>query len=178
MKPLLNGFAFLSAIGFAASLVSHLSALIGFNGPLGDQTWFLHVGIFVVWIPTVISSHMLSRNVPSKDVWKAALRWCPTWMKYLTYFFFGYAIFNFVLFMIIAPSGHPSAGPMPPSVVRGFSGHWMAFYCAAFAILYSKAHARDEDRPKHCPNGHSVGPLAQFCETCGSPIGPMPTRPK
>jgi len=28
---------------------------------------------------------------------------------------------------------------MPPPVVRGFSGHWMAIYAAALAVLYSGA---------------------------------------
>ena len=36
------------------------------------------------------------------------------------------------------------AGLMPPAVVRGFSGHWMAIYAIALAVLYSgaKANAR------------------------------------
>jgi len=40
----------------------------------------------------------------------------------------------------------------PPAVVwRGFSGHWMAFYSAALAILYSAAHAKHNGW--RCPNG-------------------------
>ena len=177
MKPVLNLFASLAAIGLVVSLVSHVYALFGLPGPLGDFSWVLHIGIFVVWIPAVIASQSLSRNVPSKDFWKAALRGCPPWMKYLTYFFFGYAIFNFAIFFITAPS-HPPSGPMPPAVVRGFSGHWMAFYCAALSILYSKTRTQGQHRPTHCPNGHSISPLAKFCQACGSPVGPGSIGPK
>jgi hypothetical protein len=64
-------------------------------------------------------------------------------MRYMVYGFFGYAIINFLLFIAVAPSGGHGANP-PTVVWRGFSGHWMAFYSAAFAILYSAV--RPEER--------------------------------
>jgi hypothetical protein len=178
MKPVLKAFAFLAVVGFAVSVVSHLCALFGVAGPLGDQSWVLHVGIFVVWIPAVLAGQSMGRNVPSKDFWKAALRGCPAWMRYTTYFFFGYAIFNFLLFILTAPSGVETAGSVSPSMVRGLSGHWMAFYGAAFSILYSKARTNERDHPSRCPNGHPIGPFAKFCEACGSPVGPASQDPQ
>ena len=177
MKSVLNLFAPLAAIGLVVSLVSHIYSLFGLLGPLGDFSWIMHIGIIIVWIPAVIASQSLSRGVPSKDFWKAALQGCPPWMRYLTYFFFGYAIFNFALFFISAPS-HPPSGPMPPSVVRGFSGHWMAFYCAAFSILYSKNRLSGQHKPTHSPSGHPISPIAKSCDTCGSHVGPGPLSPK
>ena len=75
---------------------------------------------------------------------------------------------EFAIFIIAAPKG--GSGPMPPAVVRGFSGHWMAFYSAAAAVLYSATHAVDRDQGRRCGNGHAVGPLALFCEQCGQPV--------
>jgi hypothetical protein len=54
----------------------------------------------------------------------------------------GYALVNFAIFITTPIKG--GAGLMPPAVVRGFSGHWMAIYAIALAVLYSvaKANAR------------------------------------
>jgi CubicO group peptidase (beta-lactamase class C family) len=83
------------------------------------------------------------------------------------YGFFGYAIVNFLFFMTKAPSG--GGGANPPAVVwRGFSGHWMAFYSAALAILYSAA--RTADTALRCANGHLASPNAIYCTQCGQPV--------
>jgi hypothetical protein len=165
-KPLVWFFAILAAAGLALSILSHFAALLGLQGPLGDYSWVLHIGIFAVWIPAVLVAQRLTAEFARKDFWKAALRGSPPWMRYMVYGFFGYALLNFALFITHAPLKGGS-GSMPPSVVRGFSGHWMAFYAAALAILYSALHAKDRDASRRCLNGHLVGPLAQFCERCG-----------
>ena len=177
MKPILIFFAALSAVGLALSIVSHAAALLGIRGPLGDFTPVLHVGIFVVWIPTVLVANRFTRNASRKDFWKVALRGCPSWMKYMTYAFFGYALLNFLIFIMVLPKAG-GTGPMPPQVVRGFSGHWMAFYSAALAVLYSAVNLWDEDLERHCPNGHAVQPLAKFCDQCGQPITQIAPEPK
>ena len=160
-------FAALSAIGLVLSVVSHLSALAGRSGPLGGKSWFLHVGIFVVWLPAVIAANSLTKEVPQKDIWKVIFRSCPAWMKYMTCTFFGYAILNFVIFM--AKGSASGEGVMSPATVRGFSGHWMAFYSAALSILYATGSGKTEI-PLRCPNGHAVRPLAKYCDQCGMAI--------
>jgi len=169
MKAIFLFFASVSAAGLVLSAASHIAAVLGTQGPLGNFAFVLHIGIFVVWIPAVFAANRLVRNVPRKDFWKAALRGCPDWMKYMTYAFVGYAILNFAFFISSAPT-QGRGGPMSPEDVRGFSGHWMAFYSAALAILYSAAQVWDE-RERHCPNGHEVQPLAKFCDQCGQPVG-------
>jgi hypothetical protein len=166
MKTVLNSFAVIAAVGLLLSIASHLAALRGTQGPLGNFTPMLHIGIFVVWIPTVLVANRFTKNVPRKDLWKVMLRGCPDWMKYMTYAFFGYAIVNFLFFITVAPKGGGSFS-MSPQVVRGFSGHWMAFYCAALAVLYSAARLWDEEREHYCPNGHMVQTFAKFCDQCG-----------
>jgi hypothetical protein len=163
----------LSALGLGLSLFSHVCALAGIDGPLGDMTWGLHIGIFVVWLPAVLFSRTLGRNASQHDFWKVILRGCPPWMRYAFYGLFAYAFVNFAAFILMpnrATQG--SGGSTPPSVVRGFSGHWMLFYAAAFVVAYSYARVRSQRDPR-CPNGHQVSPLAKFCEQCGAAvIGP------
>jgi len=112
---------------------------------------------------------------PAAGFLESALRGCPRWMKYTLYGIFGYAVLNFIVMLAGTPSMN-GPGPMPPSIVRGFSDHWMAFYAAAIALLYSAANVKDRDSGRHCPLGHAVGPLAQFCERCGQPVHDSPYR--
>lgn len=142
LKPILSFFGGLAWVGLVLSILSHLAGLLGSKGPLGDYAWVLHIGIFVVWLPTVLVSSRMGADVKRKDLW--------------------------AIFLIAAPKG--GSGPMIPDVVRGFSGHWMAFYSAAAAVLYSATHANDQDQGRRCVNGHSVGPLARFCEQCGQVV--------
>jgi hypothetical protein len=90
-------------------------------------------------------------------------------MKYMTYGFFGYAILNFLLFIISAPTGRHDAGPPPPAVWRGFSGHWMAFYSAGLAVVTTAYKRGISNLERHCPNGHAISYDAKFCSTCGVP---------
>ena len=171
MEFILTPFMYLAGFGLVLSLFVHISALLGLPSPFGEIAWGLHFGIFVVWIPVVIVMNSLTKDFKNRDLWKAALRACPKWMKYLTYFFFGYAILNFILFAIIDIGGGRGGGVGTPSnVYRGFSGHWMAFYCAAMAILYSAIHMKEHDEARRCPNRYPVSPSAKFCEECGSKI--------
>lgn len=169
LKPLLTFFAALAWIGLALSVWSHLAALAGAQGPLGNFEFLLHIGIFVVWLPTVLVAARIGSEFKQKDLWKAVLRGCPPWMRYMAYGFFGYALINFVDFMATVPAKSGS-GPMPPMVVRGFSGHWVAFYSMAAAVLYSATHVADRHLGRRCVNGQQVGALAQYCQQCGVPV--------
>ena len=95
------------------------------------------------------------------------LQGSPDWMRYMVYGFFGYALLNFALFMTKAPTGGTGVNP-PAAVWRGFSGHWMAFYSAALAILYSAA--KGGENVRRCLNGHTVSESANFCTRCGQPV--------
>lgn len=166
-------FVLIAASGLILSVIVHVCSLFGIPNPLGESAWVLHMGIFVVWFPAVIVAQKITRDVPQKDWWKAALRGCPNWMKKMLYFFFGYAILNFIIFIVMDVTGGSlpaSEGDTPSSIFKGFSGHWMAFYSAALAILYSYTHVKDRDISRRCPNGHQVPPLVKFCPECGSQI--------
>lgn len=166
-KPVLWACVGLSAVGLVLSLWVHLGAAMGRRVAPEALFWILHMGIFVVWLPTVLVARKRVGNRSSKDYWKVVLRGSPDWMRYMVYGFFGYAFLNFALFMTKAPSGSGS-GATPPIVWRGFSGHWMLFYSAALATLYSAAKATEGVR--RCLNGHPVPATATFCSRCGQSV--------
>jgi hypothetical protein len=157
----------LSCLGLFASIYVHVGALMGHQDVPEAFFWILHVGIFVVFIPAILMATQLLGNTRRPDFWKLILKDSPEWMRYLVFGFFGYALVNFALFIFNSPSGGSGTNP-PPTVWRGFSGHWMAFYSASFAMLYSEANWNSKEF--RCINGHVVQPGANFCEQCGSPV--------
>jgi hypothetical protein len=88
----------------------------------------------------------------------------------MTYGFFGYALLNFALFMwtLMSQSGSRASETL---ALRGFSGHWMAFYSASLAIFHSASQTSVLAGPRRCGNGHDVSPLAKFCDKCGAVVG-------
>jgi hypothetical protein len=171
-RAILLPFITLAAMGFVLSVAAHVQALRRLPMPGGKAVWALHIGIFVVWLPTVVVAYRFTRGATRKDFWKIALIGCPKWMRQALYVIFGYAILNFIYFMATTVNRPPSRGDAPPEVVRGFSGHWMVFYGAAFATLYSAYVVGYSGIQRKCPNGHSVPITAKFCEECGAQLAP------
>jgi hypothetical protein len=136
-----------SAAGLVVSFCVHVAALRG-ERVVPEAFFFgLHLGALVIWVPAVIVSREMTKGLERKqDYWKVALKYAPDWMRYMVYGFGAYAMVNFILFMMSSPPSHMGGDP-PASVWRGFSGHWMVFYSAAMAILYSAAnYPRTADR--------------------------------
>ena len=145
MRFLLYVLVAAAAVGLLLSLAAHVSSFTNSAGPLGSYTWTLHAGALVLAIPAVLEARRLMRDAERREKWKALLRGCPPWTKYALYVFYFYALVNFGIFL--ATPDKNGDGMMPPAVVRGFSGHWMAFYATALAILYSAAKTRaDADK--------------------------------
>jgi hypothetical protein len=138
LRPFLWLFVGISCIGLALSMWVHVGAIFGQRVVPESFFWMLHVGIFIVWIPAVLIAQRLVGNTSRRDFWKVILKDSPVWLRYMVYGFGAYAIVNFLLFLANTPAHSYGANP-PAEVWRGFSGHWMAFYTAAFAILYSAA---------------------------------------
>ncbi len=170
-----------AACGLALSLAVHVLSFFGIAP--GGETLFtaLHIGIFPLWVPAVLIMRQMSGGgIRRNDFWKAALSGCPPWMRYMTYGFLAYAIINFVIFTFLVPS-HPlpkqSGAELPPQVLHGFSGHWMAFYSAGLAIVTTAYRRGLSNLQRRCPFGHDVGWGDRFCPTCGASIAPLPERP-
>jgi hypothetical protein len=171
MQAVLIPFMLLAALGFCLSVAAHVVSIVGVPLPGGHMVWLLHAGIFVVWLPTVLIASRVVRGERRKDVWKVTLSGCPGWMRLAAKVLIGYVILNFVYFMATSGgSGHHS-GDASPSVIRGFSGHWMLFYGVAFMTLYSVSRRPALLGQRVCGNGHMVALTDNFCPVCGESLG-------
>lgn len=155
--------------GFIFSLIAHLTTFLGINPQaVFPPIWLLHIGIFVVWIPTVFLLRKTFKKTGRGRFWKTAFSNAPRWMQALCLFFFIYAFFNFfITVFVLAQGGVPSIvngkkvlqshGEVIKELTdkdflryqaytfRAFSGHWMFFYIVSMTILYSHQRARGKD---------------------------------
>ena len=169
MAALIVPFMWLSALGFVLSAYAHVMSIWGIPLLWGESVWFLHGGIFVVWLPAVWVSQRVMRDTSQKDFWKIVLSGCPAWMKTAQQILIGYVVVNFLYFMFTSAS-HPASEDTDPSVIRGFSGHWLIFYGLAFSILYSVRQKPELMVGRQCPAGHPVPHGAQYCGSCGARV--------
>ncbi len=159
----------IAGIGFTLAVIVHLISLSGIY--IGDQfpfVWALHLGIFVVWFPTIL---MLRNNQKYSQkarkygdslrmIFNAIFKDMPKPVMFIALFCFVYASLNFFLFMNTGQGGNPSFIDgkyvlnnhgaiikeltqteyleLKANEIRGFSGHWMLFYCVAMGVLWPK----------------------------------------
>ena len=165
LTKLLYGLAVVAALGLVGSAAVHVAAWAGIGPPVVAGGLF--VGLFVVWLPTVLVAQTLTKDFKQREFWTAALRGAPPWVPSALKWLTGYAVLNFLVFMWQTTKGEPS----PAVEARMFSGHALVFYGAAAATLYSAAQLRNHgERPRTCLNGHAVSLSAKYCEQCGSPV--------
>ena len=127
-KPVLWACVGLSGVGLGLSLWVHLGAVMGRRVAPEAFFWILHMGIFVVWLPTVLVARKRVGNRRSKDYWRLVLQGSPEWMRYMVYGFFGYAFVNFALVISKAPAG--GGGANPPAIV------WRRILRSLDAVLF------------------------------------------
>lgn len=160
---------FLAVIGWTMGLTVHILSIAQIDVeekvPL---IWFLHVGIFVVWLSAILvmrkneelkalqKSGKLN-DLKQKELIRVFFKHTPKWIGYLAIAGFFYAVLNFFSLMvyqkgtvdiidgkfvlhihgkIIQTLTEQEYHRLIALKVRGFSGHWMAFYGFAAAILY------------------------------------------
>jgi hypothetical protein len=120
-------------------------------------------GIFVVWLPTVLLMNRLTRDFKQRDLWKAALRGCPTSMRTGLWVVIAFVIFAaFVVPLLRGKNPGPSSFLIFPA----------SFYSVSFCVMYSLLHVDKVDAERRCLNGHRISPVAKFCEECGAPAAP------
>jgi hypothetical protein len=149
-------FAILAALGLICSIAVHLCtfAELDFQG-FSQYVWLLHGGVFVVFIPAIFGLRKNRNKKLLATIWNCG----PKGMVVLLGFLF---LYSFVNFMLVAKLG---GGGVPDEIdgakvihnhgeivrylddqefkkqkiysIRGFSGHWMLFYCASLTILAS-----------------------------------------
>ena len=147
------GFAALTGLVLAA--VAHVCALAGIDvAERVPSVWLLHVGIFIVFIPFVVSSRKILGKQPSLADMRALV---PGRVFAVGLAIFIYAMVNFALFIAATQGGNPAieAGQyvlknhgrlirelsfpeyeaLRANELRGFSGHWLFFYFVPFAYF-------------------------------------------
>ncbi len=177
MTSLLPPFFLFSCIGLVLCLIAHIAALLGLPEPFPKAAPALRIGLIVVWIPAAFAAHQLGPSLQWNDParrkvhWGLVLRGCPTWMRWLTYGFIGYAFFNFFLFFIrtfeqgLAGQAQAGAGIDFLSLALG---HWMAFYAVAAAVLYSAMAVANSDTENEKANGETPQPSTNSDEPYSS----------
>ncbi len=161
MILLVRPLGVLALAGFMTSVIVHLCSLLGLSQPFGKVAWGLHVGVFFIGVPVLSVMRKSTRGAKQIDIWKAALQGGPGWFLTTLYGLFVYAFVNFFI-------GIPSDPDSEVQQLRLFSGHWMAFYFAAFAVLWSAACLNGVTT--RCSQGHACPPLARFCKECGTKL--------
>jgi hypothetical protein len=168
----------LAMLGFLLSVLVHGSTFLA-RPPLGiEQIWPLHVGIFLVFIPAVLTHRDAGGAGKRNASFRVQFPHVPRWMGALLFVCFAYAILNFLL-TIVLHSGEAERAidaelrdgryvvlrdgavvdevsereyrAARARISRAFSGHWMFFYgFAAIEMLdgWRRRRAADAARPK------------------------------
>ena len=113
MTALIYPFLALAAAGFIAMLAVHVASLFGVTYPFDHFLNFLGPGVFVVFLPAVLVMNRLTRDFKQKDIWRAALRGCPWWMRRTVWVIFGYGWISFFACrsLLVAAWMQPQTGP-------------------------------------------------------------------
>ena len=161
-------FGWLALLLFCVSIVAHVAAVLGVD--VQDRVplvWLLHLGVFVVALPAVLAMRKW-RSGSFLDV----LRGLPIRARAFTIGLFGYTVINFVVFFASMAEGQAAErdhryiledrGKVVRELsveeyhsrraqeLRGFSGHWLAFYFFSFAVLVLLREAPRGRAPTRC----------------------------
>jgi hypothetical protein len=143
MRFFLGRFLEFSVIGLICSVLVHILGLFGRRPPFGYFAFSLQFGAVASAIGAVFAVVLLLSS-RGENFWRRAFRSGPRWMKWMTYFLIGYAIFNFIVF--VNRIGHREGlqpGQIMALVFRGISGEWMVFYSGALLIFSSATRVLD-----------------------------------
>jgi hypothetical protein len=155
-------FFVIAVAGWVTGLSVHILAVCGID--VGGPVWGLHVGAIAVFIPFVIvlkaenpNQHEF-RSSP-KEFYRKIFKYAPNWMRILAVAGFIYAFFNFFYFFLnhdgdisleagkyvvkkhgrfLRYATEEEYIASKPLMLRGFSGHWIAFYGIAAAGLFKR----------------------------------------
>ncbi len=174
MKNFLFGFAI---VGYTLGLLVHLLAVAGIDATASvPVVWLLHVGIFIVVVPSIFMAKADKARAAEKGEkeengrsWDRFAPNAPNWVKVAALLGFVYAVINFMYFIgniqgstsikdgqytlhnhgtLIRVLTEAEYHQINAQVVRGFSGHWIAFYGMAVASMFP---ARKKEEEKDTP---------------------------
>jgi len=155
-------FFYFAIIGWGLSLSVNIFSILNYNvEEKYPYVFLLHIGIFIVWLPAMII--MMKNNKSKKEglfdfsfinpftFFKSMFGYAPIWLRTVAITGFFYAFVNFFISFGF-PSFIPGQNVLhdeeyseqrienvdhnEANTTRGFSGHWLAFYGIAAAVLY------------------------------------------
>jgi hypothetical protein len=135
MIALIYPFLALAVAGFIALAAIHIASLLGVTYPFDHFLQFLAPGIFVTFIPTIFVMNRLTRDFKQKDLWRAALRGCPQWMRWTVWVVFGYTWLGFFVLPLLYGGGMETTA----NKARSMSGVLMVFYLIPAAVYTGSA---------------------------------------
>ena len=118
--------ATIAAAGFLASVACNLMGWLHQEPPWGNSVFVLHLGVFIVWFPLIISANR-TKPKPESGNLDHLLVGLPKWLRIAASVLFVYALLNFACF-VYCTSQYPRHKIPFYVELRGFSGHWMMFY--------------------------------------------------
>ncbi len=165
MRVIVIFLAALALAGFFASVAVHVGGYFGVSEPFGLSPWPLHAASIAIWLPGAYVAKKLAASTPNGDILKIVMSRCPSWVTNTFYVLFAYAFGSFAVFWV---KGFFGIGDESDSnTLRGFSGHWIVFNFAAFAVFYSYTRNQAISPARLCTNGHTIGKNANRCPVCG-----------
>ena len=156
MVFLFNLLALVSCGGFVLSVYCHVLGLQHLEPPWGKSSFFLHIGIFVVWIPLVLFAER-TKPQGTRNNLNHLMALLPTWLRFGVNGIFIYALVNFGYFMMQTHSYGKGETPFYLEL-RGFSGHWMMFYSMATAGFVALARLYRKKLEEVSPRINSLEP--------------------
>ncbi|HGY55074.1 MAG TPA: hypothetical protein ENK44_05190 [Caldithrix abyssi] len=132
-------YLLISAIsGLAVSLIIHFLTMFNVYKAPGWLLLSITGWMFLVWMATSGYIKQIGQMDDVRNPWKEAMRHCPDWLEYLTYFFIVYAIINFALSLSFEPTEGFFNLDVPRHKIRGLSGFWLAFFSTGIAIAVGR----------------------------------------
>ena len=178
MRIILRLFMYLAVLGSFFNLILHISSFLGgiylaYSSQADQVAMYLNRIMILVFLVSIYAAQHICENYMPKEFWKAALRGCPKWLKYLPGLLVAYAFLFDMLNGIHGRSGLPGS----PLMVQVGCAFGMAIYAVSVALLYSALHVQEVDETRKCPNGHQVSPAVKFCEECGAKVIESVSKP-
>jgi hypothetical protein len=179
MNIILRLFMYLAVLGSFFNLILHISGFLDgislvYSSQADQVARYLNWIMMVVLVVSIYSANRICKNYMPKEFWKAALRGCPKWLKYLPGLLVAYAFLFAMLNGIHGRSGLPGS----PLMVQVGCAFGMAIYAVSVALLYSALHVQEVNNVRKCPNQHQVPFAAKFCEECGAQVLEFPEPDK
>jgi len=137
-RPWLQPLMYLALAGFLISLCINIACVLRKQMPLDAPFFLMHLGIFVVFFPAILTAQKMVGNTNRRGFWKAVMKNVPEAVSYLFYVIFAYSwLTGFYSFFNGAPANGHRSTLSSGSEWLVFSGIWMDFYYASFAIFLS-----------------------------------------